>query len=425
MAGLLDFLNTPAGMGLLSAAAGGLAGARRGTPLNNIGRGAVSGLMGYSNAQDQIRQDEENAFAKQYKQMQMEQMQAAVEKQKAEQAWRAGLPDYLRPQTKYVVGDQQFGSQQEAQAAAMPNENTQLMAGAMGSQAAAQPVQEINAVRDPAELQAYLMQPGSPYADKIMEKQLFPAAADYKVVGDSLVQLGADGVKPVYTAPAKAPAMPSAVVEYQFARDQGYKGSFEEWKKSNARAGATNVTQSNFGEPKPYWNQNTQRYEFYQFDKRGNPRIAALPEGATPVDEGKLPEGQTKQIVGANNLQGAITEYVDQLKSWKKQDALNPNARAAMGVKYNNMMLQAKEAYNLGVLNGPDFEILTSVVTDPRSFTGAITSNKALESQANELSRIMNGIKKQAATKPRPTAQGQSQPANAISLDEYLKSQGH
>ena len=41
------------------------------------------------------------------------------------------------------------------------------------------------------------------------------------------------------------------------------------------------------------------------------------------------------------------------------------------------MMLQAKEAYNLGVLNGPDFQILQSVVTDPRSLTGAFTSKES------------------------------------------------
>lgn len=115
----------------------------------------------------------------------------------------------------------------------------------------------------------------------------------------------------------------------------------------------------------------------------------------------KLPEAQQKQIVGVKNLSNAIAEYRNQLKTFKGLDALKPDARAAMGVKYNNMMLQAKEAYNLGVLNGPDFDILTSVVTDPRSFTGAITSNKALDSQAAELDRIMGGIATTTSQKQR------------------------
>lgn len=51
MSGLLDFAKTPEGQGLLAAVAGGLSGARRGTPINNIGRGAMAGLVGYSEAQ--------------------------------------------------------------------------------------------------------------------------------------------------------------------------------------------------------------------------------------------------------------------------------------------------------------------------------------------------------------------------------------
>lgn len=59
--GLLDdisgFLNTPEGMGLLSAGAGWAAGAQKGTPWNNIGRGAVAGLGGYATQKDnQLKQ---------------------------------------------------------------------------------------------------------------------------------------------------------------------------------------------------------------------------------------------------------------------------------------------------------------------------------------------------------------------------------
>ncbi len=41
--GLLNFFQSPGGQGLLSAVAGYAAGARRGTPVNNIGRGLLSG----------------------------------------------------------------------------------------------------------------------------------------------------------------------------------------------------------------------------------------------------------------------------------------------------------------------------------------------------------------------------------------------
>lgn len=66
MGGLLDFIKTPEGMGLISAVAGGLSGAKRGTPINNIGRGLLAGISGYGAgletqkaAQEQARQQAE------------------------------------------------------------------------------------------------------------------------------------------------------------------------------------------------------------------------------------------------------------------------------------------------------------------------------------------------------------------------------
>ena len=69
--GLLDefagFAKTPEGQGLLSGLAGMAAGARRGTPWNNLGRGGLAGVIGYSNAQEQGRDN-------QIKEMQLAQM---------------------------------------------------------------------------------------------------------------------------------------------------------------------------------------------------------------------------------------------------------------------------------------------------------------------------------------------------------------
>jgi hypothetical protein len=73
---------------------------------------------------------------------------------------------------------------------------------------------------------------------------------------------------------------------------------------------------------------------------------------------------------------------------------LNPNERATMGNAYNNMMLQAKEAYNLGVLNGPDYEILQSVVKDPTKWTSAAVDNKTLGDQATSLKGIAKNIER-------------------------------
>lgn len=52
MAGLLDFLDNPGAQGLLAAVAAGMAGARRGAPINAIGSGLLGGLQGYNTAKD-------------------------------------------------------------------------------------------------------------------------------------------------------------------------------------------------------------------------------------------------------------------------------------------------------------------------------------------------------------------------------------
>jgi hypothetical protein len=144
----------------------------------------------------------------------------------------------------------------------------------------------------------------------------------------------------------------------------------------------------------------------YRFASDGS--LEAISGG--PAD--KLPDANQKQITGTKNLSNAIAEYKGELGNWNKIDTLLPDKRAAMGTKYNNMMLQAKEAYNLGVLNGPDLDILTSVITDPRSAVGAITSNEALRSQATELDRIMNDVASTTGNKVRANPSGNIIPKN-------------
>lgn len=72
--GLLDFISTPEGQGLLSAVAGGLASARRGAPLNAIGAGGMAGLMGYGNALDRNQQTADKSRTNQLRDLQIAQM---------------------------------------------------------------------------------------------------------------------------------------------------------------------------------------------------------------------------------------------------------------------------------------------------------------------------------------------------------------
>lgn len=77
MAGLLDFIGTPEGQGLLSAAFGGLAGARRGQPINGLGRAGLAGLAGFSDATDRQSQIAERLKRDQLFNLQLAQGQQA------------------------------------------------------------------------------------------------------------------------------------------------------------------------------------------------------------------------------------------------------------------------------------------------------------------------------------------------------------
>ena len=114
MAGLLDefsaFASTPQGQGLLAATFGGLAGARRGQPINSLGRAGLAGLAGYTGAQDRITQEAESATQRKFREMQMQGLEAQMAKQVAQDKWKAGLSDVLSPKPQEI--DQFTGTTQ-------------------------------------------------------------------------------------------------------------------------------------------------------------------------------------------------------------------------------------------------------------------------------------------------------------------------
>jgi hypothetical protein len=170
------------------------------------------------------------------------------------------------------------------------------------------------------------------------------------------------------------PKKTDLIINYEAAKNdpvKPFKGSFDEWKNQLTEKDKADLA-----------------LRQQEVGISGGRLALERDKAAQELMFGKpLPEGATKQVTGATNLKDAITNYKKTLEGFSTLDMANPNARANMGNAYNNMMLQAKEAYNLGVLNGPDYQILQSVVKDPTSPSAILVGKKTLEKQANDLSK--------------------------------------
>ena len=203
-------------------------------------------------------------------------------------------------------------------------------------------------------------------------------------------------------------ALPEATTlerEFAAAKNQGFTGSINDFKNQMSDYQKTQAANE----------KQRLGYEGQRVGLEGARLNLEQQKAAQELMFGKpLPEGALKQVTGATNLKDAIDNYKTKLKDFSTLDIANPNARATMGNAYNNMMLQAKEAYNLGVLNGPDYAILQSVVKDPTNPSALLVGKKTLEQQADDLSKqadIIVGNVYKTHNRPVPAGLGaQSQP---------------
>ena len=87
--GILDFIKTPEGQGLLSAAFAGMAGARRGQPWNTAGAAGLGGVLGYSRALENQQQG-------QVRDLQMQKIKREEGEYQQRQSALNSLPENLR-----------------------------------------------------------------------------------------------------------------------------------------------------------------------------------------------------------------------------------------------------------------------------------------------------------------------------------------
>jgi hypothetical protein len=103
----------------------------------------------------------------------------------------------------------------------------------------------------------------------------------------------------------------------------------------------------------------------------------------------QAPEAYTRKADALLNMTDALNEYQKELKGFTVTTTLLPDQRARIGNAYQNALLQAKEIYNLGVLNGPDKAILEQIITNPLAISSAPISNEAMVKQVEAMRKII------------------------------------
>jgi hypothetical protein len=204
--GLLGFIATPEGQGLLATVFGGLAGARRGQPLNSIGRAGMAGIMGYGNALDRDAQTGRNAQAQAFQKMQMDRWnkQGAIDDQIS-----ALAPKFFAPGTPGVPGG-------------IPSD-----IGPMPPIPATPP--RFDAQGYGSALMGIAPEKGAAWL-QAMQKDDAPIN-----VGPGVTVFDPRTNQPIFTAPfapekPKEPRAPDSKIEqFEYAKSRGYKGTFEQF----------------------------------------------------------------------------------------------------------------------------------------------------------------------------------------------------
>ena len=178
-----------------------------------------------------------------------------------------------------------------------------------------------------------------------------PAAPQFKVVGDSLVQVGPQGVTEAYRAAPKPTAPPSSVAEYLFAKQQGYGGTYEQWVKEKAQAGAPQ-TSVNYSAPVEALDAQGNRV-FIRTTKSGL-EPAVIPGVRPPLsaaEERSAGEKSTRERQG-RQMMSVMGDARRILQAGRATESGIGNVRDAVGRVVGVSTVNAQDAARLEAMSG-------------------------------------------------------------------------
>lgn len=250
MEGLLDFMKTPEGQGLLSMVAGGLATAGqpgRG-PLNTIGAAGLAGLQGYSGALERQEQAAQNKQMQEARELQIKTAKLQLQQQEEAAQFLArmsgrGQSAAAQPAAPVTspVFKPEFNAERQGGAPAVPPWAAEWAASRKSPTAPTAPAAPGGELRDQIIAMANSGNPVLMERAKALAEIHKLNEPKYQTVGDTLVRVDTGKPEQVFQAPPKREAAPSAVREYEYAVSQGYKGSFYQWVQDGNQSKAPRV----------------------------------------------------------------------------------------------------------------------------------------------------------------------------------------
>lgn len=148
------------------------------------------------------------------------------------------------------------------------------------------------------------------------------------------------------------------------------------------------------------------------------PTTAGLPGPEITTTPGAAPRKEyNKSVEGASTIVGALLDFRDT----RKKSSLMDKGKSAFGgttplnTSYNIAALMAKgeELFQLGVLNGPDLEIIQKTLPDPSTFKGAAANDADTDVAVDKVIDIIQS---------RLSAKTKQMGLPEVNIREYAKS---
>ena len=123
-------------------------------------------------------------------------------------------------------------------------------------------------------------------------------------------------------------------------------------------------------------------------------------KGARPIPGGPVEKEQRKEEYRLGAAQTALDRYRQVLKEVGPRWAMG-EAKAKLQTAYTDTMIEMKELFNLGVLQGPDMAIMENALRDPTTISAQILEQiggiEAFLSQLDLVQQKLTDAKKRAA----------------------------